>query len=234
MADVVRIGAQPWYQDNMRVVASCLAIALCAACGQPETSAPPEVADPPSAVSKGVDPARVERVRPDLPTGYEFTALPARAAPVALWGLGPQWTADPSSCAGLADPAADAVVHGWSASGPGGIVYAVVADARVVLDRAVVNSCGVWSMSAGHTAGVVNLVDPPAIDGAATLGTVTDLTTTVEGGIETRSHAETFIAYLGDHVAYVTVVTDPGSSGPSLGPGVASDLLVKTVAAIRG
>ena len=177
----------------MRVFASCLAIALCAACGQQETSAPPGTTDPSSAVSKGVDPARVERVRPVLPTGYEFTALPARAAPAALWGLGPGWTAEPSPCAGLADPAAEAVVHGWSASGPGGIVYAVVADAGVGLDRAVVDSCGAWRMSAGHTAGVVNLVNAPAIDGAATLGTVTDLTTTVEGGIETRSHAETFM-----------------------------------------
>jgi hypothetical protein len=61
-----------------------------------------------------------------------------------------------------------------------------------------------------------------------------EVTTTVEGGTETRSQAETFVAYLGDHAAYVTVVTDPGSSAPSLGPGFASDLLVKTVAALRG
>jgi hypothetical protein len=218
----------------MRVFASCLVIASCAACGPSETSAPPEVADPPSAVSEGVNPTRVERVRADLPTGYEFTAVPARAAPVALWGLGPEWTADPSSCAGLGDVGGDAVVHGWSASGPGGIVYAVVADARVGLDRAVVDSCGTWSLSVGHTSGVVNVVDPPVVDGAATLGMFTDVTTTVEGGIETHSHAETFIAYLDDHVAYVTVVTDPGSSDSSLGPGFASDLLVKTAAAIRG
>ena len=89
-------------------------------------------------------------------------------------------------------------------------------------------------MSAGHTSGVVDLVAPPAIDGAPTLGMVADATTAVEGGTETHSHADTFIAYLGEHVAYVTVVTDPGSSAPSLGPGFAADLLVKTVAAIRG
>lgn len=177
---------------------------------------------------------RVERVRSDLPTGYEFTPLPARAAPIALWGLGPQWTADPASCGGLGDPTGDGPVHGWSASGPGNIVYAVVTATGVGLDQASLDKCGSWSLSAGHTAGVVTVVDPPVVDGAQTLGLSSDETTTVEGGTETHSHAETFIAYLGDHVAYVTVVTDPGSSAPSLGPGFASDLLVKTVAALRG
>lgn len=218
----------------MRVFASCVAIALCAACGQSDTQSPPEVADSSSPAPAGVNPERVNRVRPDLPTGYEFGPLPARAAPVALWGFGTAWTADPSGCGGLADPAGDAVVHGWSASGPGGIVYAVVADAQVGVDQAAVDSCGTWTVSAGHTSGVVGLVDPPPVDGAPTLGMIADATTTVEGGIETRSHAETFIAYLGEHVAYVTVVTDPGASAPSLAPGFASDLLVKAVAAIRG
>ena len=181
-----------------------------------------------------IDPARVDRVRAALPTGYEFSALPDRTVPMALWGFGPDWTADPSQCGSLADPAGNGAVRGWSASGAGGIVYAVVADATVGLDQALVQACGTWSMSAGHTSGVVTLVRPPAIDRASTLGMTTDATTTVEGGIETHSHAETFIAFLGDHVAYVTVVTDPGSSAPALGIGVASDLLVKTVAAIRG
>lgn len=177
---------------------------------------------------------RVERVRSDLPTGYEFTPLPARAEPIALWGLGPQWTADPASCAGLGDPAGDGPVHGWSASGPGNIVYAVVAATGVGLDQDSLNACGSWSLSAGHTSGVVTVVDPPMVESAQTLGLSAEVTTAVEGGVETHSHAETFVAYLGDQVAYVTVVTDPGSSAPSLGPGFASDLLVKTVAALRG
>jgi hypothetical protein len=218
----------------MRVFASCVAIALCAACGQSAAPAPTDMPDSSSVRAAGLNPARVARVRPDLPTDYEFAALPATVAPVALWGFGPAWAADPSPCGGLADPAGDGVVHGWSASGPGGIVYTVVADATVTLDAALVDSCGTWTVSAGHTGGVVNLVAAPAIDGAASFGMITDATTTVEGGIETHSHAETFTAYLGEHVAYVTVVTDPGSAAPSLGPGVASDLLVKTVAAIRG
>ena len=218
----------------MRVFASWLTVASCvAACSPAQAPAPTETASPP-AVRAGVDPMRVERVRSDLPTGYEFTPLPARATPIALWGLGPQWRADPASCAGLGDPAGEGPVRGWSASGPGGIVYAVVVGSAAGLDRAALDACGAWSLSAGHTAGVVTVVDPPVVDGAQTLGLSTDATTTVEGGTETRSHAETFVAYLGDHVAHVTVLTDPGSSAPSLGPGFASDLLVKTVAALRG
>jgi len=181
-----------------------------------------------------VDPTRVERVRADLPTGYEFTPLPVRAEPAALWGLGPQWTADPPACAELGDPAGGAAVHGWSASGPGGIVYAAVADAAVAMDPAAVDACRSWRLSAGHTAGVVTVVDSPAVGGAPTLGLSADVTTTVEGGTETRSHSETFMAYLGQHVAYVTVVTDPGSSAQTLGRDFASDLLAKTVAAVRG
>jgi hypothetical protein len=76
-------------------------------------------------------------------------------------------------------------------------------------------------MSAGHTTGVVTLVGAPAIEGAATVGMVTGSTNTVEGGVETHSHAETFTAYLGDHVAYVAVVTDPGAAS-QLRQGVAA------------
>jgi hypothetical protein len=220
----------------MRAFASCLVIAWCATCGacaRPEPAASPQRSQASSAWPAGVDPARVERIRPDLPMGYEFTALPARTAAVALWGLGPDWTAEPAPCGGLADSAGGGV-HGWSASGPGGIVYAVVADAPTGLDRALVTSCPTWTVSAGHTGGVVDVVDSPPIDGAATLGLTTDATTTVEGGIETRSHAETFAAYLGGHVASVTVVTDPGSTESPLEPGFASALLIKAVAAIRG
>lgn len=217
----------------MRVFAYCVAVALCAACGQSAAPAPPGAYSP-LAAPAALNPARVERVRAFLPTGYEFAALPSQTAPVALWGFGQAWTADPSPCGVFADSAGDGLVHGWSASGPGGIVYAVVVDATVGMDQTLVQTCGAWSLSAGHTSGIVNLVDPPVIDGAATLGMIADATTTVEGGIETHSHAKMFIAYLGDHAAYVTVVTDPGSSAPSLGIGVASDLLVSTVAAIRG
>ena len=174
-------------------------------------------------------------MRTALPSGYEVAALAGRAAPVVFWGLGPDWTADPLRCGALADPVADAAMtRGWSASGAGGIVYAVVAGSKATLDPSLIDECGQWTVSAGHTSGSVTSVAAPAIDGAATVGLSTTTTTRVEGGTETHSHAETFTAYLGEYVALVTVVTDPGSPNPALGQDFAAELLVKTVSALRG
>jgi len=77
-------------------------------------------------------------------------------------------------------------------------------------------------------------VAAPAIDGAATVGLSITATTVVEGGTETHSHADTFTAYLGEYVAFITVVTEPGSPNPALGQDFAAELLVKTVSALRG
>lgn len=186
-----------------------------------------------------VEPANVMRVRSDLPPGYEVAELSGRTSPVALWGFGAGWATDPPQCGGLADPAGDGPADGFSASGPGGIVYAVVADAATGSDPAPTETCATWTLAAGRTSGIVTLVGSPPveglpIEGVATLGMATDATTVVEGGTETHSHADTFIAYLGSHVAYVAVVTDPGSSIAPLGPDVAADLLVKTVSAVHG
>jgi Domain of unknown function (DUF5642) len=206
-------------------------VLFAAACGH---SPPPAPSTATSVSSTQVNPARVDRVRGQLPSGYEFTPLTGRVAPVAFWGLAPDWTADPPRCGALADPVADATTtKGWSASGAGGIVYAVVAASKSTLDPSLIDECGQWTVSAGHTSGSVTFVAAPAIHGAATVGLSTATTTVVEGGTETRSHGGTFTAYLAGYVAFVTVVTDPGSPNPSLGQDFAADLLVKTVAALR-
>ena len=217
----------------MRLFALLAALAvLVAACGEPPSSAPQTAA---SRSSPQVNPARIDRVRTELPTGYEVAALSGRAAPIAFWGLGPDWTADPPRCLALADPVADAATtRGWSASGAGGIVYAVVAGSAATLDRSLIDECGQWTVSSGRTSGSVTLVAAPAIDGAATVGLSTTATAVVEGGTETHSHADTFTAYLGDYVAFITVVTDPGSLNPALGQDFAAELLLKTVSALRG
>jgi hypothetical protein len=218
----------------VRVFAACVAVALCGACGQPDA---PEPANPTSSRAARVNLAHVDRVRGDLPAGYEVAEIGGRAAPLAFWGFGPQWVADPPQCGALADPAGAATIRGWSASGPGGIVYVAAAAASVALtrpDATLIGSCGTWTLSAGHTSGTVTVVDGPAIDDATTVGLQTDANTVVEGGTETHSHAATFTAYLDGYVAYATVVTDPGSSGPELGADFAATLLVKTVSALRG
>ena len=210
---------------------AALALFAAAACGRSPSPAPSTQ----SASSTKVNPARIERVRGDLPGGYEVTALSGRAAPVLFWGFGSGWTADPMRCGALADPAADAsTIRGWSASGAGGIVYAVAAGTRADLDPSVVAECGAWTVSSGRTSGSVTSVPAPAIDGAATVGLAVATTTVVEGGTETHSHADSFTAYLGDYVVMITIVTDPGSPNPALGQEFAAELLVKTVSALRG
>ena len=216
---------------------SYAAVALSiAACTQ--APGPPTTTTAPSTPSVRVTPANIERVRGELPDGYEVADVSGRASPVAFWGFGPDWLADPPQCGALAEPVADgATTRGWSGSGPGGIVYAVVTGsppAQVGSDPALIAECGQWTLAGGHTTGAVTLVDAPAIDAAATVGMVTEAKTVVEGGTETNSRAHTVTAYLGDYLAFVTVVTDPGSPNPPLGQDFAAALLVKTVSALRG
>ena len=160
------------------------------------------------------------------------------AAPVTFWGFGPGWVAEPPRCGVLGSPAGDgATTIGWSGSGPGGIVHTVVIgspEAPVTFDPAVLAECGQWTVFSGNTTGTVSLIDAPPIDGATTVGMATDANTVVEGGTETASTANTFSAYLGEYLVFVTVVTDPGSPNPVLGQEFAADLLVKTVSALRG
>jgi hypothetical protein len=215
------------------------AAVLCVqACGEAGDRPPTTSTTQSSGQSVRVNPANIARMRSELPAGYEVADVPGPASPVAFWGFGPGWVVDPAPCAALADPVPDgAPTRGWSGSGPGGIVYAVVTGSPqglVNLDSAVVAECAQWSVSSGHTAGTVSLVEAPSIDGAATVGMITAAETVVEGGTATSSTARTFSAYLGDYVAFVTVVTDPGSPNPPLGQDFAAELLVKTVAALRG
>jgi hypothetical protein len=227
------------YQQRVRLLASIAAVALCVAgCGQPPGPSSSASSTVPSSTAVPVDPANIARVRTELPAGYELADIAGLAGPAAMWGFGPGWTADPPQCGALADPVVDAAVtRGWSGSGGGGIVYAVVTGsppAPVGLDPALIAECGHWTLTAGHTSGSVTFIAAPAIDGVATVGMSTATTTVVEGGTETHSHADTFTAYLGDYVTVVTVVTDPGSPNPPLGQEFAAELLVKTVSALRG
>jgi Domain of unknown function (DUF5642) len=220
----------------VRAFASCLAVALCAACGPYDAPRPPAGSPESSSRPAAVNLADVARVRGELPAGYEVADLVGRAAPLAFWGFGPQWVADPPQCGVLSDPPVDgATVRGWSASGAGGIVYVVAAAAPLPgPDPAVIGECGTSTLTAGHTSGTVTTVEAPVIEAATTVGVRTEATTVVEGGTETHSHADTFTAYFEGYAAYVTVVTDPGSSGPVLDADFAAALLVKTVSALRG
>jgi hypothetical protein len=217
------------------VAAVVVVVLLLASCAHPHQ---PARAPSGSTPARHVNLANIRRVGRELPPGYEVTGVSGVAAPPAIWGLGGDGSATPARCAALADPAGG---HGQSAqgisgSGAGGIVYAVVAAAPtgpVALDQSLVAQCRGWTMTSGRATARVHLVDPPRIDGAETLGMATDITTSVEGGNEIGSRANTFTAYLGDYYAFTTVISDPGSPHSPLTPQFAADLLVKTVSALR-
>ncbi len=165
-------------------------------------------------------------MRTALPSGYEVAALAGRAAPVVFWGLGPGWIADPPRCGALADPVADAATtRGWSASGAGGIVYAVVTGSpTATLDPSLIDECGQWTVSAGNTSGSVNVGRrrPPstARRPSACPPRPRPSSRAAPKPIRTPRH---FTAYLGDYLAFVTVVTDPGSPNPPLGQDFAAE-----------
>ena len=220
---------RPW------VAALVVVVLLLASCAHARQPAPAPSGTTPA---RHIDPANIRRVGRELPPGYEVTAVSGQAAPPAIWGLGGDSASTPARCAALADPADG---HGQSAqgisgSGAGGIVYAVVAAAAsgpVSLDHSLVGQCRGWTMTSGRATARVHLVDAPRIDGAETLGMATDITTSVEGGNQIGSRANTFTAYLGDYYAFTTLISDPGSPQSPLTPQFAADLLVKAVSALR-
>jgi hypothetical protein len=217
-------------------------VALCvAACASPPPVRPSTSVSPTSPSAQPalrVTPSSIHRLRGAFPPGYEVTDAAGSASPVGYWGFGAEWAAEPPQCGALAKPVANsAVPEGLSGSGPGGIVYAIVAaspSGPLTLDPGLVAECGQWSMTAGRATATVDLIEAPTIDGIATLGMATATRTIVEGGTETDSQAHTFTAYLGDYLAFVAVITDPGSPHPPLPPEFAATLFVKAVATLRG
>lgn len=184
-----------------------------------------------------VDPDNIRRMRGSFPAGYEVSDIEGAASPAKYWGLPAGASSDPQQCAALADPAdGSPAPRGLSGSGSGGIIYVVVAASPSARgpDPAILDACRHWSMDSGRTTAVVDQFDPAGIEGAPTVGLVAAVRTIVEGGNETDVRATTATAYLGDYVAFVTVVTDPGSGPPQLPPDLASTFLARAVATLRG
>ncbi|MCK5757181.1 MAG: DUF5642 family protein [Mycobacterium sp.] len=203
---------------------------VCAGCaGTPE---PTPSADT-TARDLTVEPARIDRARHALPPGYEVASYTGAPTPLAVWGLAGPVEAQPVQCVELAaPPVRPDSAQGWSASGPGGIVYAVVAAAAPAAPVEAA-ACQSWTATAGHTSATVRDLPAPALEAAHTVGMATAATTVVEGGTETRADADTFVAHLGQFVCFVALVTDPGSAYPRLDAAFAADLLVETVSALR-
>lgn len=216
---------------------NALAVLCIASCTtSPSGSTSSGTPGPSSGRAAHVTPANIRRLSPAFPAGYEVTGSVGARDPAGYWGLGGTWSADPPQCAALADPInGDAPPQGLAASGPGGIVYAVVvgSDPPPALDARVVADCSRWTMTSGASGATVDLVAAPVIDDAPTVAMSTAARTVVEGGTETDSHIESVTAYLDQFVVFVVVVTDPGAPHPPLSAEFAATLLVKAVATLR-
>jgi len=206
------------------VVATAMTVVSCAACGQSNP------APRPTAVARPADPAGIDRIRTRLPADYEIAPLPTPAAPATFWGVAPGWSADPAPCGEPANVGAGAH-RGWSASGPGGIVYALVtASTEPAADLR--TQCTQWSLG-GRSTGTVVMADGPPIPAVPTVSLTADITTRVENGTETHSHARTLLGYTDGLAISVTVVTDPGAGAARLSEQVPVELLGAAVQAIR-
>ena len=169
-----------------------------------------------------------------MPTGYEVTDAVGVASPADAWGFRTGWTAEPAQCATLVDPAAGASALGLSGSGDGGLLYVVVVSGAATRDPVLTAQCAQWQMTYGSSSATAELVPAPDIEGVDTVGISATIRTVVESGRATEALARTFIGYLGQNVVFVTLVVDPASPYPPLPPQTAADLLVKSVAALRG
>ncbi len=207
-------------------------LACVGACGSPPNPPPQSAVTAP----REVNPANVIRVRSVLPQGYEAAELNGPVSAAGLWGFGTGWTADPPQCARLADPApSDPGARGLSASGPGGTVFVVVSattDDAALFD--LLTQCDGWTMTFVHTSAEVTRIEAPVIAGAVTVAWRAATRTIVEAGSETNALATTASAYFDHHVAYVTLITDPGSPHRPLDSAFVADTLATTVAALRG
>jgi hypothetical protein len=211
-----------------------LAAAACSGPAHGPTATTPTTVRPVQAID--VNPDNIRRMRGEFPPGFEVTETQGEVSPAKFWGLRPGWSSEPPECGVLADPAGggSSPPQGLAGSGDGGIIYVVVTASASGAgpDPGTVEACGHWSMDSGRTTAIVDAFDP-AIDGVSTFGMITAIRTTVEGGDETDVRASTVTAYLGEYVAFVTVVTDPGAGPSPLPHDLAQRMLTQTVATLR-
>ena len=202
-----------------------------AACGSPSERPSAPTAAPSSAAK-----ADLTRVRAELPAGYEVKELTGALSAPGLWGFGPGWSATPPQCGALAEPAdGDPSARGLSASGEGGTLFVVVAaSAAGAPPMGVLTECSEWTMAFGHTIAEVTGTGGPHIEGAETTAWNAVARTVVEAGSQTSTLISMQAAFFGSRVAFVTLITDPGSTQPALDPDFAAGLLATAVAAYRG
>jgi len=145
-------------------------------------------------------------------------------------------TWDPADCAQYAWTLPSGL-HGniasLTAEGDGNrfIAMAIETSEPVDLNRDSVDRCGHVTFTAPEMRGVVDVIDAPHIDGAQTVGKHRQLQTAVASG-----ELYTYVAYLGDYLVVVTAnpLLSPGQPVPAVNVKRAQQLLIDSVAAVRG
>jgi hypothetical protein len=207
---------------------------LAAGCGGQRAGDGPAPASAPAVAGSHVDPGRIVRTAANLPPDYERGTANGVATPAGYWGFAGSWSANPAECGALLGAAGPApAASGVSGSGAGGTLYIVVTPAPA-FDAGLAARCSRWIVRGQHSSAEVSTVAAPDIDGADTLGLWAQIRTVVESGSQTDTVADTYIARLDEYTVFVTLITDPGAPGPPLAPAFAADLLVRSVALLRG
>jgi len=160
---------------------------LCAAGCSASPPGPPAstAATPKPTAARQVNPDNIRRLRGAFPPGYEVADASGWSLPAPSWGFGWNWPAAPTRCASLADPLGEqgGSPQGLSGSGPGGIVYIVVAAAPAPRLCRIPPGRGLRPVvdDVGRTTATVELAAAPPINGVTTSAMNTSTRTVVEG-----------------------------------------------------
>jgi hypothetical protein len=198
----------------------------------------------PNTTSTTVDIAKVGGVKSSFGPEFSVTQISERAIDPKLLSarkLPEGLTFDPAACAKVAGgpempPDLQGNMAAVSAEGNGNRLIAMaVQTSEPVPFNDPGRNCKRVAFQGGRLRGLIEVVDAPKIDGTRTLGVHRVLQTTVNG--KTRSgELYNYSAHFGDYQVIVTAnpLLKPGMPVAPVDTNRARDLLVKSVAAIRG
>lgn len=212
-------------------VGSACVLAACSSHGSSETTSSADI-------------TKISQVKSDFGPGYKVKETPKTGIDpkvLSTHKLPPGLTFDPPDCSSFVvgqdmPPGLEGNMAAVAAEGNGNrfIVMAVQTNEPVPFSDPGRN-CKKVAFQGGRVRGLIETVDTPQIAGAHTLGVHRVLQSTVQG--QTRSgELYNYSAHFGDYQVIVTAnpVLQPGQPATPVDTNRARDLLVKSVAAIRG
>ena len=212
-------------------IGSACLLAACSSHGSSETTATADI-------------TKISQVKSDFGPGYKVKDIPKTGIDpkvLSTHKLPPGLTFDPPDCSSFVvgqdmPPGLQGNMVAVAAEGDGNrfIAMAVQTNEPVPFSDPGRN-CKKVAFQGGTIRGLIEVVDAPQIAGAHTVGVHRVLQSTVQG--KTRSgELYNYSAHFGDYQVIVTAnpVLQPGKPATPIDTRRARDLLVKSVAAIRG